>query len=58
LQQNHPSLTAYEMRLYAYLFMKMSTKEIAGLLNITPASVTTAKMRLNKKLNLAEESEI
>ncbi len=51
LNQKHPGLTAYEVRLYAYLHMKLSTKEIAGLLNITPASVIKAKVRLNKKLN-------
>jgi DNA-binding CsgD family transcriptional regulator len=33
--------------------MNLSTKEIAGLLNIDPASVRRAKTRLNKKMNLA-----
>ena len=51
LEDKHPTLTAYEVRLYAYLHMKLSTKEIAGLLNISPASVIKAKVRLNKKLN-------
>lgn len=51
LKAEHPNLTAYEIRLYTYLHMKLSTKEIAGLLNITPASVIKAKVRLNKKLN-------
>jgi tetratricopeptide (TPR) repeat protein len=51
LHERHPGLTAYEVRLYAYLHMKLSTKEIAGLLNITAASVIKAKVRLNKKLN-------
>lgn len=51
LDAEHPGLTAYETRLCAYLHIKLSTKEIANLLNITPASVTKAKVRLNKKLN-------
>jgi tetratricopeptide (TPR) repeat protein len=51
LEKEHPGLTTYETRLYTYLDMKLSTKEIAGLLNITPASVIKAKVRLNKKLN-------
>lgn len=51
LENKHPKLTAYEIRLYSYLHIKLSTKEIAGLLNITPASVIKAKVRLNKKLN-------
>ena len=52
LSNKHPGLTFYEVRLYAYLHLKLSTKEIAGLLNITPESVRKAKMRLNKKLNI------
>ena len=50
LDEKHPGLTNYEVRLYSYIHMKLSTKEIAGLLNITPASVIKAKARLNKKL--------
>jgi len=56
LKQDHPTLTAYEVRLYTYLHMQLSTKEIAMLLNITPASVIKAKMRLNKKLNSTEDN--
>jgi tetratricopeptide (TPR) repeat protein len=56
LHENNPNLTVYEMRLCAYLHMKLSTKEIASLLNIEPASVFTAKMRLNKKLNIADNT--
>jgi len=56
LNKTHPTLTAYEVRLYAYLHMKLSTKEIAGLLNITPASVIKAKVRLNKKLNNKQDT--
>ena len=46
----HPNLTNNEMRLYAYFHIKLSTKEIATLLNIEPASVRQAKARLNKKM--------
>jgi hypothetical protein len=46
----HPNLTNNEMRLYAYFHIKLSTKEIAALLNIEPASVRQAKARLNKKM--------
>ncbi|MES2486014.1 MAG: tetratricopeptide repeat protein [Bacteroidota bacterium] len=58
LNEKHPTLTAYEVRLCAYLHIKLSTKEIAGLLNITPASVNKAKVRLNKKLNKAENDDV
>jgi len=53
LLEKHPTLTAYEVRLCAYLHIQLSTKEIASLLNINPASVLTAKTRLNKKMNLS-----
>jgi hypothetical protein len=52
LQVAHPSLTRYELRLYAYFHINLSTKEIAALLNIAPASVRQAKARLNKKMKL------
>ena len=51
LKRKHPGLTQYEVRLCAYFHMNLSTKEIAGLLNIDPASVRRAKTRLNKKMN-------
>jgi hypothetical protein len=53
LQAKHPTLTKNDMRLYVYFHMKLSTKEIASLMNIDPASVRQAKARLNKKMNIA-----
>jgi len=50
LQAKHPSLTKNEIRLYAYFHINLSTKEIATLLNIDPASVRRAKTRLLKKM--------
>jgi hypothetical protein len=47
----HPSLTNNELRLYAYFHINLSTKEIAALLSIEPASVRQAKARLNKKMS-------
>jgi hypothetical protein len=55
LYARHPRLTKNETRLYAYFHMKLSTKEIASLLNIDPASVRRAKTRLYKKMSLSEE---
>jgi uncharacterized membrane protein YciS (DUF1049 family)/Na+-transporting methylmalonyl-CoA/oxaloacetate decarboxylase gamma subunit len=51
LKAKYPSLTQNEIRLCAYFHMNLGTKEIAGLLNIDPASVRRAKTRLNKKMN-------
>jgi 7TM diverse intracellular signalling/7TMR-DISM extracellular 2 len=51
LKTQYPGLTQNETRLCAYFHMNLGTKEIAGLLNIDPASVRRAKTRLNKKMN-------
>jgi DNA-binding CsgD family transcriptional regulator len=53
LQAKHPSLTKNEIRLHAYFHINLSTKEIAGLLNIDPASVRRAKTRLYKKMGIS-----
>jgi DNA-binding CsgD family transcriptional regulator len=52
LQANHPNLTKNEVRLCAYFHINLSTKEIATLLNIDPASVRRAKTRLYKKMGV------
>jgi DNA-binding CsgD family transcriptional regulator len=52
LQANYPNLTKNEVRLCAYFHMNLSTKEIATLLNIDPASVRRAKTRLYKKMGV------
>ncbi len=54
LQANYPTLTKHEQRLYSYFHINLSTKEIAALLNIDPASVRRAKTRLYKKIAAAE----
>lgn len=53
LKARYSNLTKNETRLCAYFHMNLSTKEIAGLLNIDPASVRKAKMRLGKKVDLS-----
>jgi DNA-binding CsgD family transcriptional regulator len=53
LKAKHPNLTKNEMRLSAYFHMNLSTKEIASLLNIDPASVRRAKTRLYKKMGIS-----
>lgn len=53
LLAKYPSLTKNELRLLSYFHINLSTKEIAALLNIDPASVRTAKTRLHKKMAAA-----
>jgi len=55
LQARYPALTSHEQRLYSYFHINLSTKEIAALLNIDPASVRRAKTRLYKKIAAADE---
>ncbi len=55
LQERYPTLTRNEARLYAYFHINLSNKEVARLLNIDPASVRQAKMRLHKKLAVLNE---
>lgn len=57
LQANHPNLTKNEVRLYTYFHISISTKEIAALLNIAPASVRQAKSRLYKKMGINNDGK-
>jgi DNA-binding CsgD family transcriptional regulator len=41
-----------DQRLCAYLLLGLSTKELAGLTNITPESAEIGRIRLRKKLGL------
>lgn len=52
LQYLHPLLSARDKKLCAFLRLELSSKEISGLLNITPKSVEIARVRLRKKLKI------
>jgi PAS domain S-box-containing protein len=52
LHVKHLNLTPKEKKLCAYLRLGLSSKEISGLLNVTPKSVEVARVRLRKKLKL------
>ena len=58
IKQLHPSLTANDLRLCAYLRLNLSSKEIAPLLNISPRSVEVKRYRLRKKMELARETSL
>ncbi|MBX2966515.1 MAG: tetratricopeptide repeat protein [Cyclobacteriaceae bacterium] len=55
LVSKFPDLTNAEIRLAALLKLKLSTREIAGILGISPESVSKTRHRLRKKLNLPVE---
>lgn len=52
MKEKHPSLTAKDLRISAYLRMNLSTKEMAPLLNISVRGVEISRYRLRKKLGL------
>lgn len=52
LSKEFPNLTVNERRLCAFLHMNMTTKEISALTKQSINSITIARFRLRKKLNL------
>ncbi|MDH6354954.1 tetratricopeptide (TPR) repeat protein [Dysgonomonas sp. PH5-45] len=55
LKQHRADLTENNLRICAYYRLGMSTKQIAQILHITPASVSIHRHRIKKKLGLGEE---
>jgi len=58
LQQKHPGISVRDKKLCAYIRLGLSSKEIAGLLNITPQSVEIARVRLRKKLKVGSPQRL
>lgn len=52
LKSRHPVITENDKRLCAYIRLGLSSKEISGLLHISPKSVEVARVRLRKKIQL------
>ena len=58
LNERVPDLSKTELRLITLIRMKVTTKQIATLQNISPASVRTSRYRLRKKLNLSDHEDL
>ena len=58
LNAQHPALTQNDLRLCAFLYLGMTTKEIASLTYKEVRSVETARMRLRKKLGIESGADI
>lgn len=58
LEKAYPDLSNTELRLAALIKLRLSLKEIADVVNITPDSVKQARYRLKKKLNLTQEQDL
>tara|TARA_R100000935_G_scaffold1439_1_gene4541 strand:- start:97320 stop:98954 length:1635 start_codon:yes stop_codon:yes gene_type:complete len=58
LRDKHPKLTSSDIRFITYLYMNLSNKEIASLLNITPQSCRKRKERISKKMDIPKNSPL
>lgn len=56
LKRRHPRLNANDIRFVTYLYMNLSHKEIAALLNITAEACRKRKERISKKMELEDSS--
>lgn len=58
LQQQFPQLTEHDLRLSSYLRINLSSREIAGLMNVTLDATNKGRQRLRKKLELEAEADL
>jgi tetratricopeptide (TPR) repeat protein len=58
LKRRCPELTNGDLKLCALLKLNMNMKEAAKILGISPESVKTARYRLRKKFNLAQDDNL
>lgn len=58
LEKRYPELTSQERRLAALLRLNLSSKEISGILNISPKSVDQGRYRLRKKMALKKKKSL
>jgi len=58
LKEKHPGLSANDMRFIAYIYMNLSTKEIASMLNITAEACRKRKERISRKMGLSEDLQL
>lgn len=56
LSRDFPDLTPNEMHLCAYIRLELSTKDIAEIQNIAPASVRMARHRLRRSLGITDSA--
>lgn len=58
LKLAYPDISPNDLKICALIKLNMSIKEMAGILNISPDSVKTARYRLRKKLQLNTEDNL
>ncbi len=55
---NFASMTEAELRLFLFIKMHLSTKDISAILGISPDSVKKTRHRLRKRINLNEQQSL
>ncbi|WP_417856793.1 transcriptional regulator [Xanthomarina gelatinilytica] len=58
VKEKHPSLNTNDIRFICYLYMDLSTKEIASIFNITTDACRKRKQRVAKKMDMQDTSKI
>lgn len=58
LKEKHNDLTLNDIRYISYIYMNLSTKEIASIFNITIEACRKRKERISKKLNLGNSNDL
>lgn len=58
LIKKHPTISETELRHCLFIKLHLLTKEISQILLINPRSVQTARYRIKKKMNLAEDQDL
>ena len=58
LIKKYPDLTDNEKKLCSLLRLKLTSKEMASILNITPKSVEVNRYRLRKKMNIKKSEKL
>ncbi len=58
LKTKYPSLTENEIRICAYLKINLQAKEIAVMLNVSPATIFTNRHHIRRKLNLNKDEKL
>lgn len=58
LRANHPELTTNDVRFLSYLYMDLTTKEIASLFNITVEATRKRKERISSKMGLEDSTAL
>ncbi len=58
LEKKYPGLTDNEKKLCSLLRLKLTSKEIASILNITPKSVEVNRYRLRKKMKIGKDEKL